>query len=300
MMLWEDFQTFSKFAAWLISVCTEIFWIPAITLSSFFPDWEHSGCVPLDGCRENSFAGSRNVQLLVSRQNMSGILVFPLQVHSLTVWYSWASQAKKPCSVGLENWTLETATNPTWSFIWSWFHWRTFWMLRLDVYPECCGQWSSPWAPVTCRDQTRCGPAKVTLHRVFGHSATGALCLCLTWSMPDLVTCSTADVQSMCTLLNKYHFVSIRFSQSTLFQLCPSCRRTEITGYRIKTCLDCTLLPVLPEHLWNQRMNFHLGSILSYMAVVVWSWYGRLKSLPCCFFIFQNQPHSKCMDIGEY
>lgn len=215
MMLWEDFQQ----VCCLIDFCLHWdLWIPAITLSSFFPDWEHSGCVPLDGCRENSFAGSRNMQVLVSRENLLGIFVFSLQVQSLTVWYSWASQAKRSCSVGLENWTLETAEGPTLWSIRSWFHSVTFWVPRLEVYPECCGQWSSSWAPVTCRDQTRCGLAKVTLHKVFGCSATGAK----TVPVPDLVTCSTTDVQSMCTLLKKYHFVSIRLARAPYSSFAPA------------------------------------------------------------------------------
>lgn len=192
--------------------------MPAITLSSFFPDWEHSGCIPLDGYRESNFAGTRNMQLLVSRENLSRIFVFSFQVHSLTMWYSWASQAKKSCSVGLRTALLETAANPAWWSIWSWFHSVTLWVPRLEVYPECCGQWTLSWAPVTCRYQTRCGLAQVTLYRVFGLGATGAK----TGSVPDLVTCSTTVVQSMCGLLNKYHFVSIKLARAPYFSFVPA------------------------------------------------------------------------------
>lgn len=83
--------------------------MPSITLSSFFPDWEHSGCVPLDGFRESSFAGSRNMQLLVSRENLFGIFVCSLQVHSLCD----TAEPKSHVQWGWRAALLETAANPT-------------------------------------------------------------------------------------------------------------------------------------------------------------------------------------------
>lgn len=143
-----------------------------------------------------------------------GFFVFSLQVHSLCD-IAELLKPKSPVQPGWRTVLLETAGNPAWWSIWSWFHSVTFCVPRLEVYPKCCGQWSWSWAPVTCRDQTRCGLAKVTPHRVFGLSATGAK----PGSVPDLVTCSTAEVQNMCRLLNKYPFVSIRLARAALFQL---------------------------------------------------------------------------------
>lgn len=142
-------RTFSKVTACLISICTEIFCLDAITHSSFFPGCKHSGCIPLDGYRESSSAGSRNMQLLVSRENLSGIFVFSLQVHFLTVWYSWASQTKKSCSVGLENCLIRHCS-------------KSNMMIRLILVSFS----ADVMAPVNCSYQTRCGLAQITLHYV--------------------------------------------------------------------------------------------------------------------------------------
>lgn len=51
--------------------CTEVFWMPRITFRIyFFPNWEHFGCLPLDGYTESSFAGSRGRQPLTSASNL--------------------------------------------------------------------------------------------------------------------------------------------------------------------------------------------------------------------------------------
>lgn len=75
--------------------------MPAITLSSFFPDWEHSGCIPLDGYRESNFAGSRNMQLLVSRENLCRIFVFSSSLSAYVIQLSLSSQ--KVMFSGVEN-----------------------------------------------------------------------------------------------------------------------------------------------------------------------------------------------------
>lgn len=82
--------------------------MPEITLFlslslCFFPNWEHFGCLPLDGYTESSFAGSRGTQPLTTVGNFLGVLFFfssSFLSHSLTMWCSWASQAKRSCSAG--------------------------------------------------------------------------------------------------------------------------------------------------------------------------------------------------------
>ena len=55
-------KTFSEVAVpfSLPGICTKGFWRPEIShFVYFFANWEHFGCLALDGCREGSLAGSR-------------------------------------------------------------------------------------------------------------------------------------------------------------------------------------------------------------------------------------------------
>lgn len=95
-------KTFSEVAvpSNLTGICTEVFWIPEITPYLYLsPSLERFRCLPLDGYTESSFAGSRATRPLTSVRNLLGIFSFSLLFSLLTMQCSWASQAKKSCSV---------------------------------------------------------------------------------------------------------------------------------------------------------------------------------------------------------
>lgn len=227
--------------------------MPEITLSLyFFPNWEHFGCLPLDGYTESSFAGSRGRQPSTSAGNLLGFLfsfsfsdsdyVMRLSFPSQNSPVPWglekgstaleepASKSNKMVRLTLVSFSAAPRVKATLKLYVP--------TSRLKEYPEHWAQQSLTLAPVTWQIQNQVQPCT-------GYAMRGIW----PWRYSNSSCAQLYHLQCHCGPEQVWAH-GLRFpqiSQSTLFQLSTSCGKTESTCSSIKTCQDHPLLLLLSE-----------------------------------------------------